>query len=72
MKLSKNALLKINNTMTRLHIAIALGFSEQWVINLIKNNKENSPLTTALALSIIRKETGLNDNEMLDVEAIEV
>lgn len=52
----------------RTRIALALNFTETWIGLCIKQNKENGPLTTAAALEVIRKETGLNDEEILERE----
>lgn len=67
MILTKAAIEKIN-TKTRLSLALAMGFTEQWIIKLIDANKENGPLTTAKALQVIKKETGLTDSEILEEE----
>lgn len=65
MKLSKKAIRKIDRPM-RQKLAIALGFSEYWVSRLVKKNKVNGPLTTPGALDVIRQETGLTDQEILE------
>jgi hypothetical protein len=65
MKLSKKAIRKINK-QTTLKLAIALGFTELWVSRLVKKNKSNGPLTTPSALQVIREETGLTDQEILE------
>lgn len=69
MKLSKKAIKRIKRE-TRQKLAIALGFSEYWVGRLVKNNKKNGPLTTPGALDVLKKETGLTDDEILEQEAI--
>ncbi len=66
MKITEKAIGLINNQTTRLRLALALGFSETWVRGLIQKNKDNSPLTTAAALRIIREETGLKDSQILE------
>ncbi len=66
MKLTKNALKAINTIDTRLRLAFALKFSETWIRSLIADNKENGPLTTAKALAVIRDETGLKDDDILE------
>lgn len=50
----------------RLRLAIALNYSEQGIDQLIKKNKENGPLTTIKALEVLRDETGLTDEEILE------
>lgn len=68
MKLSAVALDKINVTPTRLKLALELGCTERWVSRLIKDNDPNSDLTLSSALKIIREETGLSDDEILETE----
>lgn len=66
MKLSKKAIKTIlSNRNIILAIGIALNFGERWITILLNANKENGPLTTAAALEVIRKETGLGDQEIL-------
>ena len=69
MKLSKKAIKKIDRTITQ-KLAIALGFSEYWVSRLVKKNKANGPLVTPSALSVIKEETGLQDEEILEAEKV--
>lgn len=66
MKLSKKALKGLKNQALRLKLALALGFSEQWIVRVIDANKPNGPLTTAAALLVLREELGLSDREILD------
>lgn len=66
MKLTKLALQKIDVTEIRLQLALTLGFTEAWIIQLISKNKENGPLTTAASLDVIRKATNLEDDELLE------
>ena len=68
MKLSKKALKGIKNRQTRLKLALGMSLSEQWINKMIEANKQNGPLTTAKALQVIREETGLADNEILEEE----
>lgn len=68
MKLSKKALEAIDQKQARLRLALAMGFTEQWIITLIGKNKENGPLTTAKALQIIEQETGLKQKQILVAE----
>jgi hypothetical protein len=69
MKLSKKAIKKIDRTIMQ-KLAIALGFSEYWVSRLVKKNKANGPLVTPSALSVIKIETGLQDEEILEAEPV--
>lgn len=68
MKLSKKAIKKIKRE-TKQKLAIALGFSEYWVGRLVEKNKKNGPLTTPSALQVIREETGLIDDDILETES---
>lgn len=70
MILTKKTIKKINVTKTRLSLAMAMGFTEQWIIRLIDTNRVNGPLTTARALQIIKEQTGLTENEILEEEKI--
>jgi hypothetical protein len=65
MKLTNRALAIINTPKSRVQIAAALGCTEQWIIKLIKDNKENGTLTTVKAMRVILKETGLKQSEVL-------
>jgi hypothetical protein len=71
MKLSQKALQTINTQSTRLSIALTVPCSETWVRVLIKRNKENGPLTTVAVLKVIRRETGLTDDEILEVKEVQ-
>lgn len=71
MKISERALAAINNRATILKLALELDFTELWVNKLISANKENGPLTSAKALQVIRKESGLTDSEILEEEKVE-
>ena len=68
MKLTKKAIRRIKDRGISLKLALALNFSEQWVLNLIEANKPNGPLTTIGVLRVIREETGLPDSELLEEE----
>lgn len=68
MKIKKKALVAINIPKIRSLLALELGHTEQWIIQLIKRNEPNSSLTTAAALKVIRKETGLGDEQILEEE----
>lgn len=66
MKLSKRALRKLDNKESKLRLALAMGFSEQWVNKLLSQNKANGPLTTITAINFIERETNLKQDEILD------
>lgn len=70
MKLSNTAIAAISNRKTMLALALALSFSEQWMRRVIESNKENGPLTTAMAIQTIKKETGLEDSQILEAEEV--
>ena len=64
MKLSQKALLAINNPRLRVLIAAGLGVTEQSVIKYIKRNDDN--LTKAAALQVIKENTDLKEEEILE------
>lgn len=66
MVLTNKAITAIDKQDTRLKLALGLGFTEQWIIKVIAKNKENGILTTAMALTIIRQETGFSDEDILE------
>jgi predicted transcriptional regulator len=69
MKLSKAAITAITDERRTIQaIAFELDFTEQWTRRIIDANKDNGPLTTLAALEIIRKETGLSDDQILERE----
>ena len=68
MTLTKRALELINNTKTRLRIAMALGITEQSVIRLIKSN--NDILTKAAAVKVIKEDTGLTDKDIFQTDKV--
>lgn len=70
MKLSKKAIKALKNRTTMLAVAVALDFSEQWTTRLIAMNKDNGPLTTIKAIEVLKMETGLNQEDLLDQEPI--
>lgn len=71
MKLTAKAISLLTQVI-RLKLAAALGFTELWINRLVDANKENGPLTTAKALQVIREETGLSDDQILEEDAVEV
>ena len=68
MKLTALALKKIKEPKVRMQIALALGVTDQSIINYIKRNDDE--LTKAAALELIRKETGLSDDQILVKEIV--
>jgi hypothetical protein len=66
MKLTKKALRKISNPSSIGKLMIGLEFTELWIKRLIDANKNNGPLTTYKALEIIRQETDLTNDEILE------
>lgn len=69
MKLSTIALDQINKTPVRLKLALELGCTERWISRLIKENETDNDLTLASSLKVIREETGLSDDQILEAEA---
>jgi hypothetical protein len=66
----KNQVLDLINTLPmRMRIGVALGKSEQQVKRYIDQNSDD--LTKAAAMEVIRKFTGLGDNEILESNSVE-
>jgi hypothetical protein len=68
MKLTQKALDKIRNPKVRALLVIALGVTDQSIMNYIKSNSDE--LTKAAALKVIREETGLDDSQILIEEEV--
>jgi hypothetical protein len=70
MKLTKIALLAVKGCGRKMvrKLSAALGVEEPTIYRYIASNSEN--LTKAAALEVIRKETGLNDDLLLEKSAI--
>lgn len=68
MRLTKDAIELIKKSPIRLKLAIELGCSDRSIIRYIDDNDFNGPLTTAGALKVIREETGLNDDQILEAK----
>lgn len=64
MRIRETVIKDINTPSTRIKLAMALKCTEQTIIRYIDSNSEN--LTKAAALMIIRQETGLTDQEILE------
>lgn len=74
MILTETAVAKINKPKCRIALAGKLDFTEGWIISLIKENKDNGPLTTYAAIEVITEFTGLKLKEILieDVKTAKV
>lgn len=72
MKLKKKALAAINTPKIRSTLALGLGHTEQWIIQLMKKNDSNGTLTTMAAIDIIKRETKLSEQDILDREPAKV
>lgn len=68
MKLTKKAIKAIDTQDIRLKLALALGCSVDTIRRYIKANSDD--LTKAAALIVIRAETNLKDNQILDQEPV--
>lgn len=67
MKLTQHAKEAVkNNKRARARLQLILDKSEYTINRYIQDNEENSMLTTAAALKVIREETGLADTEILE------
>ena len=64
MIISPKVYTQINTPICRLKIALALGITEQSVINAIKFKRDL--LTKKAALDVIKIETGLNEDEIFE------
>ncbi|OQP52809.1 hypothetical protein A4H97_24215 [Niastella yeongjuensis] len=64
MKLKQEVLKTINTPQTRRRLMDALGCTEFTIARYIQRKSDN--LTKAAALKVIRKVTGLPDNEILE------
>lgn len=64
MNINQSTYKKINTPRCRLKIALALGLTEQSVINAIKLKRD--VLTKKAALDIIKSETGLNEDQIFE------
>lgn len=69
MRLTNNIqelLVNKDSKATRTRLALALNFSERWILKCAHDNRDNGPLTTIAALKILKKETGLSQSEILE------
>ena len=69
LKLTNKALTEIKEPKVRAKLVIALGVTDQTIIRMIKGNSDD--LTKMAAMQVIREETGLTDEEILEEETIE-
>lgn len=68
MKLSKKALDAIDNMTTRMKLGIALKRSENSIKRYIDDN--DIILTTSVSIELIKKETGLSEEEIFEKETV--
>lgn len=67
MKLSNLCISKIKSDRAKIMaLCLGLNFTELWVNKLLDANKDNGPLTTAKSLQVIKEQTDLTDNEILE------
>lgn len=66
MKLSKQALKKVNVLEVRLALAVALNVGEKSIQNLIGRNTNNGKLTSVAAMQIIKEKTGLKESQIIE------
>lgn len=64
-KLSKKALRSINTPAIRIELARVLKCTERTIIRYIDGNDFDNDLTKLAAMEVIRKFTGLKDNDIL-------
>lgn len=64
MKLTKTALIAINIPKIRMKLGLAMNRSERTIFRYIED--ESDELTKASALVVIREETGLTDDQILE------
>jgi hypothetical protein len=76
MKLSKTVLQRIAGSVktreakaVRTTLALALNFTERWVLKCLQENKDNGPLTLTKSVQILEKCTGLSSDEILTQDA---
>lgn len=68
MKIKSDVLDQINIPTVRNRIAMAYGIGEQAVAVWCRKNRANGPLTKAQTLQVIRAETGLDNEDILESE----
>jgi hypothetical protein len=68
MRLSQTALQRVREPRIRMRVAVALGITDQAVAKLIKRNSDN--LTKIAAIHVIKEETGLCENEILEPDNV--
>lgn len=67
MKLSNLCITKIQSDRAKIMaLALGLNFTELWINRLLDANKDNGPLTTAKSLQVIKEQTDLTENEILE------
>lgn len=70
MKLSLTALEQINNSRSRMELALVMNVTEKAIYNAITLNKNDGVLTKASVIKFIKEKTGLSESEIL-TEAVE-
>ena len=70
MKIKENVIELIYNRKAILALALGLDYGELWMGKVIKTNSKNGPLTTLKGLEIIREETGLTLEQIVEEENI--
>ena len=65
MKLTIKALERINNSRSRMRLALATNVTEPWISKCIKANKQDGFLTKISVLNAIKSETGLTEKDIL-------
>jgi len=70
MKLTEQAKTATNKLQTRLKLALALKVSERWISKILETNPDDNLLTKAVAMKIIKKETGLRQSEILEASEV--
>jgi hypothetical protein len=69
MKLAQHVINNLkNNKRARARLQLALDRSEYRINDYIKDNESNGELTKAIALQVIKEETGFSDDEILEAD----
>ena len=71
MKLSVTALSQINNSRTRMELALVMNVTEKAIYNAIALNKNDGVLTKVSVINFIKEKTGLSELEILTEAAQE-
>lgn len=68
MRLSKQAIKRINNTEMRMKIGLVLKVGEQSIRHYINANDDNGDLTRIGVLQLISEETGMSTEQILTTD----